>query len=204
MVSRRTAVIGLGTVIAGGGAVFATGAFTQVEAQREVTVNVVEDGDALVGIEVNERYGGVENGVAEFDLQSGVFEGTGFNPDSTTILYGALAISNNSGIADDVMQVRMSYESDSVTVPTGSEVPGTNHEGQFSFRQFSTANNNPSDPFAGLSYDGSVEDVASAAAIPVGETAVFDLVVDPGGELEPEQDYAVAVTLTAELVPQDD
>lgn len=204
MLSRRNTVIGLGTIIAGGGVIVGTGAFTQVEAQREVTVNVAEDDRALVGIEVNERYGGVDNGVAEFDLQSGVFEDTGFNPDSTTILFGALAITNNSGEAGDVMEVRMAYDSADVSVPSGTEIPETNHSGQFSFRQFSTANDNPSDPFSGLSYDGSESDVATADAIPVGETAIFDLVVDPGGDLEPDQDYSVDVTLSVELRPADE
>lgn len=201
MISRRNTVIGLGALIAAGGAVIGTGAFTQVEAQRQVTVNVEEDSAALVGLDVNERYGGTENGVAEFDLQSGVFEDTGFNPDSTTILFGALAITNNSGVEGDTLEVQLSYESDDVTVPSGSAVPGAEHEGQFSFRRFDESNNFQGDPFEGLLFTGDPEDVADPGAIPVGETTVLDLVVDPGGELEPEQDYSVDVTITANLQP---
>ena len=40
---RRTILLGLGTAIAGGGAVLGTGAFTTVEADRSVSVNVAED-----------------------------------------------------------------------------------------------------------------------------------------------------------------
>lgn len=196
---RRTVIIGAGAVVAGAGAILGTGAFTQVQAERTVSVNVAEDSAALVGIEVNDRYGGqTDDGVAEFDLQSNLFEDTGFNPDGTTILYSALAITNNSGNTGDEMEVLLSYESDSVDVPDGQAVPDTSAEGQFSFRAFD-ANDAPSNPFEGLSFDGDPEDVGDPGALGVGETAIFDLVVAPGGELDPDEDYAVDVTITANI-----
>jgi hypothetical protein len=197
---RRTMLIGLGSVIAGGGAVLGTGAFTQVQADRSVSVNVAEDSTALVGIEVNDRYGGqTDDGVAEFDLQSNLFEDTGFNPDGTTILYSALAITNNRGNSGDEMEVLLSYGSDSVDVPGGEEVPDRSAEGQFSFRAFDS-DDAPDSPFEGLTFDGDPEDVGDPGSLAVGETAIFDLVVAPGGELDQDEDYAVDVTITANII----
>lgn len=199
---RRTVLIGLGAVVAGGGAAFGTGAFTTVETARSVSVNVAEDSQALVGIDVNERYGGQTDGVAEFDLQSNVFEGTGFNPQGKTILYGALAITNNSG-QSGTMSVEMGYSSDSVDVPDQG-VPQESYDGgdrpQFYFRRL-TAKNAPDgeDVFEGLNFSGPVEDVADPSKIEQGETTVFDLVVAPGGELSPDENYSVDVTIVANL-----
>lgn len=200
---RRTLLLGLGTAIAGGGAVLGTGAFTTVQADRSVSVNVAQSSQALVGIDVNDRYGSTtDNGVAQFDLQSNVFENTGFNPQAKTILYGALAITNNSGTEGDTMSVEFGYSSDSVSVPSTQAVPKTSYDSdlQFYFRTFS-AENAPSNanPLEGLSYSGNPEDVADPSSISTGETAVFDLVVNPGGQLSPDQDYSVDVTLVANL-----
>lgn len=49
--NRRNALIGLGTLAVGGGVLSATGAFTQVEAERTVEVQAVGDADALLGLE---------------------------------------------------------------------------------------------------------------------------------------------------------
>lgn len=46
--SRRKTIVGIGAIVAGSGAVFATGAFTQVEAERQVTVETAGDADALL------------------------------------------------------------------------------------------------------------------------------------------------------------
>lgn len=200
---RRTILIGLGAVVAGGGAALGTGAFTTVEAERSVSVNVAEDSRALVGIDVNDRYGGQnDNGVAEFDLQSNVFAGSGFNPQGKTILYAALAITNNSGIEGDEMTLQLAYESDSVTVPDTQEVPQASYDDgeQFYFRRF-TAENAPDDDdiFEGLDFDGNPEDVADPGSIGQGETTVLDLVVNPGGQLDTDQNYAVDVTIVANI-----
>lgn len=195
---RRTLLIGMGATVAAGGAAIGTGAFTTVSAERSVSISVAEDSQALVGIDVNDEYGGeTDDGVAEFDLQETIFDGTGFNPQGTTILYAALAITNNSGNEGDEMEVRFGYESDSVTVPEDVTVPDTDHEGQFSFRAFDTDNPPEGDPFDGLNFDGDAEDIADPGAVAPGETAVFDLVVDPGGELEANEDYTVDVTIEA-------
>lgn len=201
---RRTLLIGLGTVVATSGAALGTGAFNTVRTERSVSVSVAEDSRALVGIDVNDRYGGqTEDGVAEFDLQSKVFDGTGIPPEGETVLYGALAITNNSGIENDEMSVQLAYGSDSVTVPGGQEVPEASYDGgeQFYFRDHSgvTVPAGVDDPFEGLDFDG---DPVSPDSIRTGETAVLDLVVRPkagDGELTPGNSYDVDVTIRATL-----
>lgn len=197
---RRRAIIGLGAVVAGAGAAIGSGAFTAVEAERTVSIDVVEDSAALVGIEVNDRYGGeTEEGVAEFDLQENVFEDTGFNPDAKTILYAGLSITNNSGASGDTLSVEFSYDSDDVTVPDGQAVPDENLDGQFYLRAFDSDDPPSGELFEGLTFDGDASDVADPSAIPTGETAIFDLVVDPDGELATDEDYSVDVTISATL-----
>jgi hypothetical protein len=49
--NRRQLLAGLGAAAAGGGAALGTGAFTSVEAQRSVTVNVADEDQAYLGID---------------------------------------------------------------------------------------------------------------------------------------------------------
>lgn len=50
MLTRRNVLIGLGTLTAGAGAIGGTGAFTQVEAERSVSVQTAGDDSALIGL----------------------------------------------------------------------------------------------------------------------------------------------------------
>lgn len=185
-----------GLLTVGGGAVIGTRAFTTVTADRQVSLSVADDSDALLGIDVNDRYGGeTERGIEQFNLQENLFTDTGFNPAGRTTLYGALAITNN-GIEGQPIAVRFSYESDTVAVPGGQSVPDETPEGEFSFRAFD-ADTAPETPFDGLEYTGKPADVADPGSVPHGETAVFDLVVDPDGELDPNT-YSVAVSIVAD------
>jgi len=53
--NRRNVLIGLGGLVAGGGALVGTGAFDTVEAERSVTVETAEDADAFLALEPAER-----------------------------------------------------------------------------------------------------------------------------------------------------
>ncbi|MGQ4554362.1 hypothetical protein [Halobellus sp. GM3] len=50
MASRRTVLVGLGGLVAGGGALIGTGAFTTVEAQRTVSVSTAGDANAFLAL----------------------------------------------------------------------------------------------------------------------------------------------------------
>jgi hypothetical protein len=63
--NRRNVLIGLGGVVAGGGALLGTGAFTTVEAERTVTVNTAGDASALIGL--SEAGDGVDSNVVDID-----------------------------------------------------------------------------------------------------------------------------------------
>jgi len=55
MPSRRSVLVGLGGLVAGGGALIGTGAFTTVEAQRTVTVETTGDPSGFLGLEAADR-----------------------------------------------------------------------------------------------------------------------------------------------------
>ncbi len=50
MANRRSVLVGLGGLVAGGGALIGTGAFTTVEAERTVSVSTAGDGSAFLGL----------------------------------------------------------------------------------------------------------------------------------------------------------
>ena len=60
-VTRRNTIVGLGALAAGAGVIGGTGAFTAVEAQREVTVQAAGDATALLALEPNEVYPGEQD-----------------------------------------------------------------------------------------------------------------------------------------------
>ncbi|OIB58947.1 hypothetical protein [Natrialba sp. SSL1] len=91
-VNRRTTLIGLGTIVAGGGAALGTGAFDTVEADRSVDIETTGDGGALLGLEILSDTlagdGEADEDVIEFDLDN-------LNADATTTFEDALEITNN-------------------------------------------------------------------------------------------------------------
>ena len=85
--TRRNALIGLGTVAAGAGVIGGTGAFTSVDADREVTISSETDGSANVQIVVNEVQGLSDTGGDTVSLN---FES--LNQNAVTDFDGALTI----------------------------------------------------------------------------------------------------------------
>ncbi|AGB38184.1 hypothetical protein [Natronococcus occultus] len=94
--NRRNTLIGLGTIVAGGGAALGTGAFSTVEADRNVDIETDGDGDALLELRIESETlsGDNENDVIEFALDN-------LNEDATTRFNDALVIGYN-GDEDDV------------------------------------------------------------------------------------------------------
>ena len=101
--NRRNVLTGLGAAAAGSGMVFGSGAFTQVQAERQVTINVDEDAQALVELDDNDSVdavnstgsGGAENG--EFELNSSFVadNSQGFNVNSTVEIGNTTAADQN-------------------------------------------------------------------------------------------------------------
>ncbi|SDK81589.1 hypothetical protein [Natronorubrum texcoconense] len=104
--NRRNVLVGLGTIVAGGGAALGTGAFSSVEADRSVTVETTGDGDAYLGISVDGDYATDDSsgdGAAEINL------GESYNDDAVTTVNGVLTLTNNA--ADDE-EIHVSFGDD--------------------------------------------------------------------------------------------
>ncbi|WP_247730859.1 hypothetical protein [Halovivax limisalsi] len=88
--NRRNVLAGLGGIVAGGGALLGTGAFSTVSADRTVTVSTADDdsGSALVGFSPTSSYASVSSGTLQLDLSN-------VNLDATVTLTGVFDIVNN-------------------------------------------------------------------------------------------------------------
>lgn len=103
MANRRNVLIGLGSLVAGGGALLGTGAFTTVTAERTVNVETAGDVNAFLGIEPFETDGEDSDNAAEYVDTSGdtvVIDITdqgngGVNEDAITALDRLLKVTNN-------------------------------------------------------------------------------------------------------------
>lgn len=103
--TRRNTIIGLGTLAAGAGVIGGSGAFDQVQAERDFTVGVADDSAALLKLEAN---GGSEiattsgsgtannNSVLDIDLDGEL------NDRAITIFEDAFTITNNGDEAVNV------------------------------------------------------------------------------------------------------
>jgi len=94
--NRRSVLIGLGALTVGGGAVFGTGAFSQVEADRTVNVNVEDDANAFLGLTSASGAGDYvdETGDA-IVIDIGVDGTDGVNTDAVTTFNELVQITNN-------------------------------------------------------------------------------------------------------------
>ena len=117
--SRRNALIGIGTIAAGAGAVGASGAFSSVNADREVSVSSTGDSSANVQITVNEVQGLVDSGSDTIGLS---FEN--LNQNATTTYNDALTITPQGGNGPYAITVPFSPPNVSFTVKNGGNVNG--------------------------------------------------------------------------------
>jgi len=86
---RRNVLIGLGSATAGLSAVFGSGAFTQVEADRSLTIGVSEDDSALLALDAGDNVASVYNDDTSGDtsgelvIDTNKLGGDGFNVGAT-------------------------------------------------------------------------------------------------------------------------
>jgi len=114
MANRRKFIAGLGALATGSAAAVGTGAFTSVQAERDITIQAVGDASAYLGIEPfptsgvpagDGKYGGTEgngeyasetNGVVSLDFTSNdEASGTGLNDKAMVNIEDVLLIKNN-------------------------------------------------------------------------------------------------------------
>jgi hypothetical protein len=102
---RRKFVVGLGALASGSAAAVGTGAFTSVNAERSVDVEVAGDANAYLGLEPvssspNSAYVQVNSGEVSFDFSdsndnlNNATSGAGFNPDAVTDVEDLLRVTN--------------------------------------------------------------------------------------------------------------
>lgn len=132
--NRRNVLVGLGGIVAGGGALLGTGAFSTVEAERTVEVSTVGDSDALLqfddtGSAFVNLDGGDESDLLKIDQDS-------LNKDAITRADEAIEVTNagNSNVGfyvsglDDGLDIEESGgssiegEGNSVNLPADSSV----------------------------------------------------------------------------------
>ncbi|ELY91788.1 hypothetical protein C483_09624 [Natrialba hulunbeirensis JCM 10989] len=85
--------MGVGAIIAGGGAALGTGAFSSVEASRQVSIETTGDSSALLAIEIRDDYA-TDSDTAEIALTDEALESDGLNLDAETTFEGMTALSN--------------------------------------------------------------------------------------------------------------
>lgn len=125
--NRRNVLVALGAVAILTGIVFGTGAFTQVEAERTVTVEFADDSNAFLGLNEtaeNPQYvsfvnGGAGQQVVQIQLNSSAGAGDGLNDDAVTTIDPVLNVTNQG-----TQEVNVSFNG-GLTTP-GIALTGTN------------------------------------------------------------------------------
>lgn len=127
--NRRNVIFGLGTVVAGGGVAFGTGAFSQVEADRTITVDVTDDQNAFVSITPNTNTDLVtvdgDTGQIMIQWNADDFGGSGAHQNATIIIDKAIDFAHNGesgttyevSMADDNLSGDASITFTNVTEP---------------------------------------------------------------------------------------
>ena len=91
--NRRNVLVGLGGIVAGGGALLGTGAFSSVEATREVDINTAGDADALLQLtDGDSDFVNLDAGEDDDLLQ---IQQNSLNKDAITRANGAIEVSND-------------------------------------------------------------------------------------------------------------
>lgn len=109
--NRRKALIGIGSLAVGSGAALGSGAFTSVEATRDVEVAVADDASALLGIAPAGQY--AEDSTANDNAVTlsivGGDTASGVNDDAVSNLGAVLTLANNADSNENT--VRLSFAS---------------------------------------------------------------------------------------------
>ena len=96
---RRNFLIGAAGTAIGGSALVGSGAFTSVEADRNVEVNVTDDASAYLGLEAADHPNGNEfvdddGDTVEVDITETDADGQGLNPNATTTIDNLVEVTN--------------------------------------------------------------------------------------------------------------
>ena len=107
---RRTVVLGLGGLIAGGGALIGTGAFDTVEAERTVSVETAGDADAFLGLEDargDGEYVEADNGTIQINLDGNTEGAEGLNQNADTTFRELVEVTNQGTQTVETINLEM-------------------------------------------------------------------------------------------------
>jgi len=195
MASRRSVLIGLGGLVAGGGAILGTGAFDTVEAQRTVTVETAADADALLAFEAAEEdspYVTTDDGQVEINLdgnENDDADASGLNQNAITTFNELVQITNNGTQAVGTLEFEIDADSDDNNGVLSVVYDGSSVEDADTDDDIYTSGN-----------------VLSDSTLDIGSSETFGLEVDLLDDDNPSRlDDAVEFTLTiiAEAVEDD-
>ena len=123
MTNRRKFIAGLGALATGSAAAMGTGAFTNVEASRRVTVNTAGDANAYMGLTGDDEYVTDDSSSGELNINLGGpanlgggstgssnpgTQGDGFNNSAVTTVESVVTVTNQG--TDDSIRVDFSDE----------------------------------------------------------------------------------------------
>ena len=114
---RRKFVIGLGSAAAGASALVGSGAFNVARADREMTVEVVDDEDAYLGLEATSAYSEMDGGQLRVAFDGSIDDqnGDGLSEDANYVFTDVFAIRNNG---TNTINVTLSEELGAITWDT--------------------------------------------------------------------------------------
>jgi hypothetical protein len=158
--NRRNVLIGLGTVAAGGGAALGTGAFSSVQADRQVSVETAGDASGFLTLEGDGAY--VENDSSDtLTIDLGALEDEAFNQDARTVVEGVVTATNNAADGEDI---DVGFENDA-----GDQAPSDNFV-------FGDGNGNP---VADVTlYFGTEDSQSIVTGVGSGGTAKMGVIID--------------------------
>ena len=112
MTNRRKFIAGLGALATGSAAAMGTGAFTSVQAERTVSVNLVGDADAYLKLIGNTDYVSNDNKYGQLTIDLGAQSNSqgaqGFNKNAATVLEGVFTIANQG---EDAVKITLGPDS---------------------------------------------------------------------------------------------
>jgi len=103
--NRRKYILGVSSLATGSAAAVGTGAFSSVEADRDIRVEIADDTDAFLALVPTSEYAIEENGIFSLNL----------SPDNPTNAGGEGVNTNATTIIEDAFKIKKSGDSDGTT-----------------------------------------------------------------------------------------
>ena len=205
--NRRNVLLGLGTAAAGSGIVFGSGAFTQVEADRSVNIEVDNDPDGLLAIDDGDEIETVEidDGELNFDSDNIADDTEGFNNNAEVKIgetdgsFGSGDVTNDE---NEAFNVESNFDSDEEPIQVEIDASGIDDD-QGTLTFVVTLANDDDDGFdtARISNDDTANDGESVeVAIDTGETVRSSLEIETDGD----EDGAFGGDLKFTVLPETD